>query len=85
MKTEPTAILEVIRLVAILAGSLGIVITAEEQTVMAGGIGALVALVSVGLAIKNRLSVFSPKTTKVLVDRAAATGIAYVGDPPKGT
>ena len=84
MKTEPTLILEAVRLVAILLGTAGIAITAEEQAVIASGIGALVALVSVAIAIKNRLSVFSPRTTEVLVRRASITGVPYVGDPPKG-
>lgn len=85
MKTEPTAILEVVRLLAILLGMFGIVqITPEEEVLIAGGIGSLIALVSIGIAIKNRMSVFSPKTTQALVKRAAVTGIDYVGDPPKG-
>ena len=84
MKTEPTLIIEAVRILAILAGSFGIAITAEEQAALVAGIGGLAALVSVGLAIYNRLKVFSPKTTETLVRRAASTGVPYVGDPPSG-
>ena len=84
MKKEPTLIIELVRLAAILAGTFGLAITAEEQAAIAAGLGALAALVSVGLAIWNRRSVFSPATTEAIAQRAAVTGDPSVGNPPKG-
>lgn len=86
MKTEPTAIVEVIRLVAIVAGLFGVVITAEEQAAIVGGIGAAIVAASAILAIWNRRSVFSQKTTEKLVVQAAATGnVPAELKPPDGT
>ena len=84
MRTEPTAIIEIVRAIALLLGFAGVVITVEEQAVIAAGIGALAALVSVALAIWNRRSVFSPKTTQAIANRAAATGNTDIGNPPSG-
>ena len=84
MKTEPTAIIEIIRAVALLASFAGVAITVEEQTAIAAGITAGGLAISAVLAIWNRLKVFSPKTTQKLVDQAAETGIAPRVDPPAG-
>ena len=84
MRTEPTFIIEMVRLAAILAGAFGLVITADEQAALVAGVTGVIALVSVALAIWNRLKVFSPATTQKLVDRAAATGDTDIGSPPTG-
>lgn len=84
MKSEPTGIIELVRAAALLASFAGVAITVEEQTVIAAGIGAAGLAVSAGLAIWNRLKVFSPKSAQTLVNEAAATGIARRVDPPAG-
>ena len=84
MKTEPTLLIEVVRIAAILAGTFGVAITAEEQAVIVAGLGGLFSLISLGLAIWNRSRVFSPKTTERIAAEAAVTGNPHVGNPPKG-
>jgi hypothetical protein len=82
MKSEPTAIIEAVRAVALLLGLFGIVVTAEEQTIIAGGIGALMLLASAGLAIWNRNRVYAPETVQRIAARAAATQDPSVEPPP---
>jgi type IV secretory pathway TrbD component len=90
MKTEPTLLIEAVRLLAILAGTFGVAVNAEEQAAIVAGLGGLIGLVSVGLAIYNRLKVFSPKTVDQIATDAYVAGVVGapnppVGDPPKGT
>jgi NaMN:DMB phosphoribosyltransferase len=82
MKTEPTAIIEVIRAVALILGMFGIVLTAEEQVVLAGGIAALALLASWALAWWNRNRVYAPETVERIARQAAATGDPSIPDPP---
>ena len=84
MKTEPTSIIELVRAIALILSFFGVVITLEDQAVIAAGIAAFALLASAGLAWWNRNRVFSPATTERLVQRAATTGIPVVGDPPAG-
>ena len=84
MKAEPTLIIELVRLFAFFLGLMGIVITPDEEKILVAGIGGLVALVSLGLAVWNRSKVFSPATTQKVADRAAATGNTDIGEPPTG-
>jgi hypothetical protein len=84
VKSEPIAILELVRLIAVVAGAIGIVVTPDEQAVLAAGITGAIAAISIIIAVVQRMSVFSPKTTQKLVNRAAATQNTDIGDPPSG-
>jgi uncharacterized membrane protein len=84
VKTEATGIIELVRSGALLLSFAGVIVTAEERTVIAAGITGLALAVSAGLAVWNRLKVFSKATTERLVQRAAQTGVPAVGEPPKG-
>jgi len=74
MRTEPTLIIEAVRILAVLAGMAGLVITADEQAALVAGIGAVIGLVSVILAIVNRSRVFSPRAAETLVSQAVVAG-----------
>lgn len=74
MKTEPVAIIEVVRLIAYAFSLFGIIITDEEQQALAIAIGGIVVAVSVILSVIARSKVFSRQTTETLVGKAAATG-----------
>jgi mannitol-specific phosphotransferase system IIBC component len=80
MRSEPTAIIEVVRVIALLLTFAGVTINAEEQAALAAGIAAIGVIVSIGLAIWNRLRVFSPKTVEGLVEKAADN--ALMGKAP---
>lgn len=74
MKSEATALIEIIRVVALVAGFFGVVISVEEQAAIAGAIAGVVLAVSALLAIYNRHRVYSQATTERLVSEAAARG-----------
>lgn len=84
MRSEPTLILEGVRLVAILLGFIGITLSEEDQAALAAGAGVLVVVISAVLAWFNRSRVFSPVTTQKLVNRAAATGDTDISVLPTG-
>lgn len=82
MKSEPTLILEALRLIAYAAGLFGVIITVQEQAVISAGIIAAIGAVSVALSIINRLRVFAPDTVLAIATEAATTGVVPVINPP---
>jgi len=89
MQSEPTAIVEAVRIVAILAATFGIAISDEDQGALVLAIGAIVSLVSIGLAWYNRRKVYAKATVERIATAATfqAPGSsveAIVGEPPKG-
>lgn len=84
MKSEPTLLVEAVRLVAFVAATFGIAINAEDQAAAVVGLGALFAFGSVVLAWWNRRKVYAPATVQKIANAAAASGRAIIGTPPKG-
>jgi len=89
MKTEPTVVIEIIRFAAIVAAMFGVVISEEEQAGIVAAIGAVLAAVSIGLAIWNRRKVYAKASVERIADAATylapgASTTALVGEPPKG-
>lgn len=82
MRSEPIAILEIVRVVAFALSLMGIVLTDEEQQALAVGLGGVVVVVSIILSIIARSKVFSRDTTETLAKQAASTGKVPVALQP---
>ena len=70
MRSEPTLIIEAIRLAALVAGVFGFTVTVEDQTAIAAGIVGITGLVSVLLAVWNRRRVYSRATVEQMLGAA---------------
>jgi hypothetical protein len=87
MKSEPTAIIEAVRALALIAATFGIAITAQDQAALVAVIGAGLIIASTALAWWNRRQVYAKDTVQAIANEATylppGTPVD-IGEPPKG-
>jgi hypothetical protein len=78
---EPTLVITTVSGLMLILANFGVApaINIDEVVLTAFNL-----LVIIGNIVGVRQSVFSPKTTQALADRAADTGITDIGNPPSG-
>lgn len=87
MKSEPTLLVEVVRLFALLATTFGVALNAEDQAAIVLIIGGVISVGSLALAFLNRHKVYAPASVQKIADAAtflpAGTPVD-IGKPPEG-
>jgi O-antigen/teichoic acid export membrane protein len=87
LASEPTAVTEIVRVIALLATTFGIAVNASDQAALVAVIGAALTIGSIALAWFNRQHVFAPKNVQEIANAATFQPpgtVVDIGKPPEG-